>query len=132
MVYTYLNYSDDYNIDAAPSDGGNTPGKKVLSFPDRNHIQGIIRVRGNTKLPQGNQVITVKANVSESQELSIHYEGVISTVLDGTIIGRSFRKTVSEALFIGSKSKKVIESAVIKGKKDYNIILTKFKELGYA
>ena len=131
MTFTHLNYSDDYNLSYVPTEGGSTPGKKILSFPEINHVQGTISVRGNTKLPQADQVITIQANLSENLDLAIRYKGVISTVLDGTIIGTTSKSIVTEALLIGTKSKTVADSVIIKGKKDYNIILTKFEELGY-
>jgi hypothetical protein len=131
MAFTYQNYSDDYNLTYIPTEGGSTPGKKILSFPEINHIQGTISVRGNTKLPQGDQIITINANLSENLDLAISYKGVISTVLDGTIIGSASKSIVTEALLIGTKSKSLVESVIIKGKKDYDIVITKFKELGY-
>ena len=133
MVYAYQNYSDDYNINSAPTDGGSTPGKKILQFPEVNHIQGVIRVRGNTRLPQDIQVITLEASISKNQDLSIHYKGVVQDKGQHIIEGQKSRSLLSSrTILIGSKIKTVTESAIIKGKKDYDIIITKFKELGYG
>jgi len=134
MVFAYQNYSDDYNINSAPSEGGSsTPGKKLLSFPEVNHIQGTIMVRGNTRLPQNDQVITVQASLSENQDLSIHYKGVIQDQGQGIVEGQKSRPLLSSrTVLIGSKIKSVTESVTIKGKKDYIILLDKLKDLGYA
>jgi hypothetical protein len=133
MAYAYQNYSDDYNLTYIPTEGGSTPGKKILQFPEVNHIQGVIRVRGNTRLPQDMQVITLEASISKNQDLSIHYKGVVQDKGQQIIEGQKSRSLLSSrTILIGSKIKTVTESAIIKGKKDYDIIITKFKELGYG
>jgi len=132
MVYAYQNYSDDYNINSAPSEGGSTPGKKILSFPEVNHIQGVIRVSGNTKLPQDIQVITLEANLSKNQDLSIHYKGVVQDQVQGIVEGQKSRSLLSSrTILISSKIKSLTKSVTIQNKKDYIILLEKFKELGY-
>ncbi len=132
MTFTHLNYSDDYNLTYIPTEGGGTPGKKILSFPEINHVQGVIRVRGNTRLPQGDQVITVHASLSQMVANQIPYKGVIECIGQHVITGQKSRSLLSsKTILIGSKIKSVTESVVIKGKKDYTTLLNKFKELGY-
>jgi hypothetical protein len=107
-------------------------GKKLLSFPEINHVQGKIRVRGNTRLPQGDQVITIHASLSQMVEDRISYKGVIECIGQHVITGQKSRSLLSsKTILIGSKIKSVTESVVIKGKKDYTTLLNKFKELGY-
>jgi len=132
MVYSYLDYSDDYILDVTPK--VKKPGKKkLLFFPEINHVQGTIRVNGNTRLPQGNQVIMIHASLSENLDLPIHYKGIIQDKGQYIIEGKKSSPLVSSRTsLIGSKIKSITESLVIKGKKDYTILLEKFKELGYG
>lgn len=127
MTYSALNYSDDYNLDVVPK-----TGKKLLQFPEINHVQGKIRVRGNTRLPQGNQVITIQASLAQLVAENLSYKGVVQDKGQGIIKGQKSSSLLSSrTLLIGSKIKSVTESLVIKGKKDYIVLLDKFKELGY-
>lgn len=125
MTYSALNYSDDYNLPTKT-------GKKLLQFPEVNHVQGNIKVRGNTRLPQGNQVITIKASLSQLVAENLYYKGVVQDKGQHIVTGnKSSSLKSSRTLLIGSKIKSITESLVIKGKKDYIILLDKFKELGY-
>jgi len=130
MAYAYQNYSDDYNLTYIPTEGGSTPGKKILSFPEVNHIQGVISVRGNTRLPQDIQVITLEASISKNQDLSIHYKGVVQDKGQQIIEGQKSRSLLSsKTILIGSKIKSISESVEIKGKKDYIVLIDKIKQL---
>jgi hypothetical protein len=130
MAYAYQNYSDDYNLTYIPTEGGSTPGKKILQFPEVNHIQGVIRVRGNTRLPQGNQVITIQASLSQLLAENIPYKGVIQDKGQQIIEGQKSRSLLSsKTILIGSKIKSISESVEIKGKKDYIVLIDKIKQL---
>jgi hypothetical protein len=127
MAFSALDYSDDYSLDIVAK-----TGKKLLQFPEINHVQGKIRIRGGTRLPQGNQVITIQASLSQLVGESLRYKGLVKDKGQFVVKGqKSSPLKSSRTLLIGSKIKSITESIVIKGKKDYIILLDKFKELGY-
>ena len=104
-------------------------GKKLISFPQVQHIQGAIRVRGNTRLPLDKEKIVIRASAFESTIYSISYKGVVSTIIEGTIKGTGSRNVKSKAMIIGSKLNNITESITIKGKKDYIILIDKIKQV---
>ena len=127
MTFSYLSYSDDYLIDEAPK--VYKPGKKIISFPQVQHIQGVIRVRGNTRLPLDKEKIVIRASAFESTSQLISYKGVVSTIIEGTIKGTGSRNVKSKAMIIGSKLNNITESITIKGKKDYIVLIDKIKQI---
>ena len=127
MPYSYLSYSDDYLIDEAPK--VYKPGKKLISFPQTQHIQGTIRVKGNTRLPLDKEQIVVRASAFESTTHSVSYKGVVNTIIEGTIKGTGSRNVKSKAMIIGSKLNNITESTTIKGKKDYIVLIDKIKQI---
>ncbi len=94
-------------------------GKKILSFPEVNNIQGTIRIRGNTRLPQGNQVITLRGSAFESIHTPCNYTGIVDLELNGIIEGTQSLGVAIEASVVGQKSKVIQEELIINGKKDY-------------
>jgi len=106
-----------------------TTGKKLISFPQVQHIQGAIRVRGNTRLPLDKEKIVIRASVFENTIHSISYKGVVNTIIEGTIKGTGSRNVKSKAMIIGSKLNNITESITIKGKKDYIILIDKIKQI---
>ena len=106
-----------------------TTGKKIISFPEVQHIQGVIRVRGNTRLPLDKEKIVIRASTFESTSQLISYKGVVSTIIEGTIKGTGSRNVKSKAMIIGSKLNNITESITIKGKKDYIILIDKIKQV---
>ena len=104
-------------------------GKKLISFPQVQHIQGAIRVRGNTRLPLDKEKIVVRASAFESTSQLISYNGIVNTVGEATIKGVGSRNVKSKAMIIGSKINTVRESVTIKGKKDYVVVINKIQEL---
>jgi len=106
-----------------------TTGKKLISFPEVQHIQGVIRVRGNTRLPLDKEQIVVRASAFESTSQLISYKGVVSTIIEGTIKGTGSRNVKSKAMIIGSKLNNITESITIKGKKDYIVLIDKIKQI---
>ena len=127
MPYSYLSYSDDYILDTAPK--VYKPGKKLISFPQTQHIQGTIRVKGNTRLPLDKEQIVVRASAFESTTHSVSYKGVVNTIIEGTIKGTGSRNVKSKAMIIGSKLNNITESITIKGKKDYIVLIDKIKQI---
>ena len=106
-----------------------TTGKKLISFPEVQHIQGAIRVRGNTRLPLDKEKIVIRASAFENTIHSISYKGVVNTIIEGTIKGTGSRNVKSKAMIIGSKLNNITESITIKGKKDYIILIDKIKQI---
>ena len=127
MPYSYLSYSDDFILDEAPK--VYKPGKKLISFPQTQHIQGTIRVKGNTRLPLDKEKIVVRASAFESTSQLISDNGIVNTVGEATIKGVGSRNVKSKAMIIGSKINTVRESVTIKGKKDYIILIDKIKQI---
>ena len=127
MPYSYLSYSDDFILDEAPK--VYKPGKKLISFPQTQHIQGTIRVKGNTRLPLDKEKIVVRASAFESTSQLISYNGIVNTVGEATIKGVGSRNVKSKAMIIGSKINTVRESVTIKGKKDYIVLIDKIKQI---
>jgi len=128
MPYSYLSFSDDYILDVTPK--VDKPGKKLISFPETQHIQGTIQLRGTTRLPVDSEQIVVRASAYESTSQAVSYKGVVNSMhtID-TVTGSGSRNVRSNATFIGSKSKNISESVTIKGKKDYIVLINKIEEI---
>lgn len=128
MPYSYLSYSDDYILDVTPK--VDKPGKKLISFPETQHIQGTIQLRGTTRLPVDSEKIIVRASAYENTTQAVSYKGVVNSMHTiHTVKGSGSRNVKSKAQLIGSKSKKISESVTIKGKKDYIILIDKIKQI---
>ena len=104
-------------------------GKKLLSFPEINNVQGTIRIRGNTRLPQGNQVITLKGSAFESIHTPYNYTGTVDLELKGVIEGTQSLEISTDASVIGQKSKTVYEGLNINGRKDYTKVIQAIEEI---
>ena len=128
MPYSYLSYSDDYILDVTPK--VDKPGKKLISFPETQHIQGTIQLRGTTRLPVDSEQIVVRASAYENTTQAVSYKGVVNSMhtID-TVTGSGSRNVKSKAMFIGSKSKTISESVMIKGKKDYVVLINKIEQV---
>ena len=128
MPYSYLSYSDDYNLDVTPT--VEKTGKKFISFPETQHIQGTIQLRGTTRLPVDSEQIVVRASAYENTTQAVSYKGVVNSMHTiHTVKGSGSRNVKSKAQFIGSKSKNISESVMIKGKKDYIVLINKIKQV---
>jgi hypothetical protein len=114
MPYSYLSYSDDYILDVTPK--VDKPGKKLISFPETQHIQGTIQLRGTTRLPVNSEQIVVRASAYESTSQAVSYKGVVNSMhtID-TVTGSGSRNVRSNATFIGSK--------------DYVVLINKIEEI---
>ena len=128
MPYSYLSYSDDYILDVTPT--VQKTGKKFISFPETQHVQGTIQLRGTTRLPVDSEQIVVRASAYESTTQAVSYKGVVNSMhtID-TVTGSGSRNVKSKAMFIGSKSKTISESVMIKGKKDYVVLINKIEQV---
>ena len=128
MPYSYLSYSDDYNLDVTPT--VEKTGKKFISFPETQHIQGTIQLRGTTRLPVDSEQIIVRASAYENTTQAVSYKGVVNSMHTiHTVKGSGSRNVKSKAMFIGSKSKTISESVMIKGKKDYVVLINKIQQV---
>ena len=128
MPYSYLSYSDDYILDVTPT--VQKTGKKFISFPETQHIQGTIQLRGTTRLPVDSEQIVVRASAYENTTQAVSYKGVVNSMhtID-TVTGSGSRNVKSKSMFIGSKSKTISESVMIKGKKDYVVLINKIEQV---
>lgn len=128
MPYSYLSYSDDYILDVTPT--VQKTGKKFISFPETQHIQGTIQLRGTTRLPVDSEQIVVRASAYESTTQAVSYKGVVNSMHTiHTVTGSESKNVKSKAMFIGSKSKSISESVMIKGKKDYVVLINKIEQV---
>lgn len=128
MTYSYLNFSDDYDLDVVPSTTTNT-GKKLIIFPHVEHVKQVIIVQGRTKYPLNRNKITAKGTAFESLSQIITYKAIINTIQKSTITGSTSRNITSKAIIIGSKLNKISESILIKGKKDYIQVINQLEKL---
>jgi hypothetical protein len=106
------------------------PGRKLISYPETNHIQGSLRIRGNTKLPQGDQVITIVSTLSQLVAESIPYKCTIGSdtplVLEGTC---TLPTSTVDYRTIGVTYLSVHESVKVNGEKDYLQVINKLEQL---
>ncbi|MDC4218593.1 MAG: hypothetical protein MT336_05645 [Candidatus Nitrosopumilus limneticus] len=128
MSYSYLNFSDDYDLDVIPSTTSST-GKKLIIFPHVEHVKQVITVQGRTKYPLNRNKILVKGTAFESSSQVITYKAIINTIQKSTITGSTSRNVTSKATIIGSKLNKISESILIKGKKDYIQVINQLEKL---
>ena len=128
MPYSYLSYSDDYILDVTPT--VQKTGKKFISFPETQHVQGTIQLRGTTRLPVDSEQIVVRASAYENTTQAVSYKGVVNSMHTiHTVTGSGSRNVKSKSMFIGSKSKTISESVMIKGKKDYVVLINKIEQV---
>lgn len=105
--------------------------KKILEFPEIRHFEEIIKMRGATKLPTGDQVITITAKTAQQTSGSLQYKGTVRLVKDNVqVVGSGIKKLQESKIKIkGAKSRMVNESLTIEGKKDYSVLISKLEEL---
>ena len=104
--------------------------KKILFFPEIRHFEQVVKIRGPTKLPTRDEVITITANMSQQVSASLQYKGTVLVKESFNVVGTS-KKVLQEqkAKVRGTKSRTVNESIMIKGKKDYSVLISKLEEL---
>lgn len=105
--------------------------KKILFFPEIKHFEKIVKMRGDTRLPQQDQVITITSKIAQQTSGSLQYKGTVRLVKDNVqVVGSGIKKLQESKIKIkGDKSRTVNESLIIEGKKDYSVLLNKLEEL---
>jgi len=105
--------------------------KKVLFFPEVRHFEQIIKMKGATRLPTRDQVITITSKIAQQTSGSLQYKGTVRLLKESVQVVGTNRKVLQEqkAKMIGSKTRMINESLTIKGKKDYSVLLNKLEEL---
>ena len=106
------------------------PGRKLISYPETNHIQGSLRIKGNTKLPQGDQVITIVSTLSQLVGETVEYNGVIGSDTELLIEGTGTLPTSTiDYRTIGVTYLNVHENVKVNGEKDYLQVIKKLEQL---
>ncbi len=105
--------------------------KKILFFPEVRHFEQIIKMKGATKLPTRDEVITITANLAQQVSTSLQYKGTVRLLKESVQVVGTSKKILQEqkVKMIGSKTRMINESLTIKGKKDYSVLLNKLAEL---
>jgi len=105
-------------------------GKILVSYPETKHISSSLRIRGNTKLPQGDQVMTIVSTLSQLVAESIVYKGTIGSdtplVLEGTC---TLPIDTVPYRTVGVTYLSVHESVKVNGEKDYLQVINKLEQL---
>ena len=99
--------------------------KKVLFFPEVKHFEKIVKMRGATRLPTRDEVITITSKIAQQTSGSLQYKGTVRLVKESVqVVGTNKKRTNQiNGKMIGSKVRSVNESLVIKGKKNYDELI---------
>tara|TARA_B110000881_G_C18064151_1_gene265676 strand:+ start:67 stop:480 length:414 start_codon:yes stop_codon:yes gene_type:complete len=99
--------------------------KKILYFPEVKHFEQTIKMRGDTRLPQSDQVITITAKTGQETTGTLQYKGTIRLIKESVQVLGTNKKRTNEikGKMIGSKSRPIKESLVIEGKKNYDELI---------
>lgn len=98
--------------------------KKILYFPEVKHFEQIIKMRGDTRLPQSDQVITITARIGQETTGTLQYKGTIRLIKESVAVGKCKVRTNNlSARVKGNKIRPVQESLVIEGKKNYDELI---------
>lgn len=105
--------------------------KKILFFPEVRHFEQIIKMKGATRLPTRDQVITITSKIAQQTSGSLQYKGTVRLLKESVKVVGTSKKVLQEqkAKVRGTKSRTVNESIMIKGKKDYSVLISKLEEL---
>ena len=105
--------------------------KKILFFPEIRHFEQVVKIRGPTKLPTRDEVITITANMAQQVSTSLQYKGTVRLLKESFNVVGTSKKVLQEqkTKVRGTKSRTVNESIMIKGKKDYSVLIRKLEEL---
>tara|TARA_R110002110_G_scaffold315808_1_gene528849 strand:+ start:296 stop:721 length:426 start_codon:yes stop_codon:yes gene_type:complete len=104
--------------------------KKILFFPEIKHFEKIVKMRGDTRLPQQDQVITITSKIAQQTVGSLQYKGTVKLVKESVIIGKGRARTNNlSAKVKGDKYKPINESIVIEGKKNYDQLIKSIEML---
>jgi hypothetical protein len=105
--------------------------KKILFFPEIRHFEQVVKIRGSTKLPTRDEVITITANMAQQVSGSLQYKGTVRLLKESVKVVGTSKKILQEqkAKVRGTKSRTVNESIMIKGKKDYSVLINKIQKV---
>ncbi len=99
--------------------------KKILFFPEIKHFEQVVKMRGATRLPTRDEVITITSKIAQQTSGSLQYKGTVRLVKESVqVVGTNKKRTNQiNGKMIGSKVRSVNESLVIKGKKNYDELI---------
>jgi|TARA_R110000824_G_scaffold5443_4_gene25217 hypothetical protein len=99
--------------------------KKILYFPEVKHFEQTIKMRGDTRLPQSDQVITITAKTGQETTGTLQYKGTVRLIKESVqVVGTNKKRTNDiSGKMIGSKVRPIKESLVIEGKKNYDELI---------
>ena len=104
--------------------------KKILFFPEVKHFEKIIKMRGDTRLPQQDQVITITSKIAQQTVGSLQYKGTVRLIKESVVIGKGRARTNNlSARVKGNKLRPIHESIVIEGKKNYDQLIKSIEML---
>jgi len=105
--------------------------KKILFFPEVKHFEQIIKMRGDTRLPQSDQVITITAKTGQETTGTLQYKGTVRLIKESVqVVGTNKKRTNDiKGKMIGSKVRPIKESLVIEGKKNYEQLINAIEML---
>jgi len=98
--------------------------KKILFFPEIKHFEKIVKMRGDTRLPQSDQVITITAKTGQETTGTLQYKGTVRLIKESVAVGKCKVRTNNlSARVKGNKVRPIQESLVIEGKKNYDELI---------
>jgi len=99
--------------------------KKILFFPEIKHFEQVVKMRGATRLPTRDEVITITSKIAQQTSGSLQYKGTVRLVKESVqVVGTNKKRTNQiNGKMIGSKVRSVNESLVVKGKKNYDELI---------
>jgi len=105
--------------------------KKILYFPEVKHFEQTIKMRGDTRLPQSDQVITITAKTGQETTGTLQYKGTVRLIKESVQVVGTNKKNTNDikGKMIGSKFRPIKESLVIEGKKNYEQLINAIEML---
>ena len=99
--------------------------KKVLFFAEIKHFEKTVKMKGDTRLPTRDEVITITSKIAQQTTGSLQYKGTVRLIKESIqVVGTNKKRTNKiNGKMIGSKVRSVNESLVIKGKKNYDQLI---------
>lgn len=124
MVYSHLDYSDDYILDVVEK-----TGKRYLLVGERKAVELPIRVRGSTTVSMPNMAIIAEGKTKLGTDSKTKYKGQIAILSSTSSTGSTSKKTVSEHKTLGKLLHNVSEGVKVEGKKDYTKVKSMLNKL---
>ena len=99
--------------------------KKVLFFAEIKHFEKTVKMKGDTRLPTRDEVITITSKIAQQTTGSLQYKGTVRLIKESIqVVGTNKKRTNKiNGKMIGSKVRSVNESLVIQGKKNYDQLI---------